>query len=129
MAQILRASGFAVDEAVEGEAAIIHLKTHLVDLVLLDLNMPGSDGFAVLGYLQEHRRNLPVILLSGMALNKIQTKMHGLPSRELPPLLIKPIDPQQLLGLIDLQLNGELPADRSDAPDLADDANSPQCDE
>ena len=68
--------------------------------------MPGSDGFDVLSYLQEHRRALPVILLSGMELNKIQHKMHGLPTPELPPLLIKPIDLQQLLGLLELQLSG-----------------------
>ena len=76
--------------------------------MLLDLNMPGSDGFDVLSYLQEHRRSLPVILLSGMPLNQIQHKMHGLVTPELPPLLLKPIDPQQLLGLIDLQMSDEV---------------------
>jgi len=35
--------------------------------------------------------------------------MHVLPTRELPPLLIKPVDPQQLLSIIELQLNGQLP--------------------
>jgi CheY-like chemotaxis protein len=71
--------------------------------------MPGADGFEVLSYLQEHRRALPVILLSGMPLNQIQHKIHRLPTPELPPLLLKPIDPQQLLGLLDLQLSGDLP--------------------
>ncbi|MDB5173264.1 MAG: response regulator [Phycisphaerales bacterium] len=109
LAHFLRNSGFAVDEADDGDAAIAHLKEKACDLILLDLNMPGADGFAVLGYLQEHRRALPVILLSGMPLNRIQHKMHNLPTPELPPLLIKPIDPEQLLGLVDLQLSGELP--------------------
>lgn len=108
LAQFLRSSGFAVDEAADGNAAIDHVKNNRVDLVLLDLNMPGSDGFDVLGYLQEHRRSLPVILLSGMPLSKIQHRMHFLKTPELPPLLIKPIDPEQLLGLVDLQLSGEL---------------------
>jgi DNA-binding response OmpR family regulator len=72
--------------------------------------MPDVDGFEVLGYLQQHRRALPVILLSGMPLNKIQHKIHTLPSPELPPLLIKPIDPDQLLSILDLQLSGELPS-------------------
>lgn len=108
LAHFLRANGFTVDEASDGDAAIVHVKSNSCDLVLLDLNMPGSDGFEVLGYLQEHRRSLPVILLSGMALSKIQHKIHALPTPELPPLLIKPIDPQQLLGLLDLQLSGEL---------------------
>jgi CheY-like chemotaxis protein len=109
LAHFLRGQGYAVDEAGDGDAAILHLKHREVDLVLLDLQMPGVDGFHVLKYMQEHRRSLPAILLSGMPLHQIQHKMHALPTPELPPLLIKPIDPGQLLGVVELQLNGQLP--------------------
>jgi len=108
LAQFLQSAGFSVKEASDGDGAIVHLKNHPVDLMLLDLNMPGSDGFDVLSYLQEHRRSLPVILLSGMPLNQIQHKMHGLLTPELPPLLLKPIDPDQLLGLVELQLSDQM---------------------
>jgi DNA-binding response OmpR family regulator len=114
LAHFMRDNGFTVDEASDGDAAIVHVKNNACDLVLLDLNMPGADGFEVLSYLQEHRRALPVILLSGMALSKIQHKIHALPTPELPPLLIKPIDPHQLLGLVDLQLSGQFPSTASD---------------
>jgi CheY-like chemotaxis protein len=110
LAHFLRGSGYSVDEAGDGESALLHLKHRPVDLVLLDLHMPQVDGFAVLGYLQEHRRSLPVILLSGMPLHRIQNRIHNLPSPELPPLLIKPIDPDQLLGILDLQLSGGISA-------------------
>jgi DNA-binding response OmpR family regulator len=76
--------------------------------MLLDLQMPDTDGFAVLSYVQEHRRSLPVILLSGMPPHKIQHKMNVLRERELPPLMLKPIDPEQLLGVVELQLSGAL---------------------
>jgi CheY-like chemotaxis protein len=109
LAHFLRGQGYAVDEAADGDAAILHLKHRPVDLMLLDLQMPEIDGFGVLSYVQEHRRSLPVILLSGMPLHQIQHKMHVLPTRELPPLLIKPVDPDQLLGVVELQLNGQLP--------------------
>jgi DNA-binding response OmpR family regulator len=109
LAHFLRRSGYTVDESGDGEAAILHIKHRPVDAVLLDLNMPDVDGFAVLTYLQEHRRALPVILLSGMPLDRIQHKIKVLPTPELPPLLLKPIDPDQLLTLLDLQLRGELP--------------------
>ena len=92
-----------------GVVAILHVQHRHVDAVLLDLHMPDVDGFDVLGYLQKHRRALPVILMSGMPLNKIQHKIHALPVPELPPLLIKPIDPDQLLGILELQLNGVIP--------------------
>lgn len=109
LAHFLRRSGYTVDEAGDGEAAILHIKHRPVDAVLLDLNMPDVDGFGVLTYLQEHRRALPVILLSGMSLDRIQHKINSLPTPELPPLLIKPIDPDQLLTILELQLSGQLP--------------------
>lgn len=110
LGHFLRNSGYDVDEAGGGEAAILHLKHRTVDLVLLDLQMPDVDGFDVLTYMQEHRRALPIILLSGMPLDDIQHKMHVLPEPELPPLLLKPIDPEQLLGVVELQLSGEFPS-------------------
>jgi two-component system, NtrC family, sensor kinase len=109
LAHILRISGYAVDEVSDGDAAILHLKHRQVDAVLLDLHMPGVDGFEVLSYLQEHRRALPVVLLSGMPLDRIQHKIHSLPTPELPPLMIKPINPDQLLNVLELQLTGQLP--------------------
>ena len=108
LAHFLRRAGYDVDEAADGDAAILHMKHREVDAMLLDLNMPDTDGFGVLSYVQEHRRALPVILLSGMPLHKIQHRIHSLPNPELPPLLIKPIDTDQLLGVLELQLSGQL---------------------
>jgi len=109
LAHFLRNNDFSIDEAADGESAVQLLQLRPVDLLILDLQMPGKDGFHVLSYLQKHRPGLPVILLSGMPIDEIQDRVHLLPSRELPPLLIKPVDPSQLLELIDLELAGELP--------------------
>ena len=109
LAHLLRREGYEVDEAGDGESALHHLKHRSVDLLLLDLNMPELDGFGVLTYLQKHRPGLPVILLSGMPVDQIQHKMHGLPKHELPPLFIKPVDPDQLLQVVELELSGEMP--------------------
>jgi CheY-like chemotaxis protein len=109
LAHLLRRAGYEVDEAADGQSSVEALKHRTIDLMLLDLNMPEMDGFGVLTYVQKHRPGLPVILLSGMPLDQIQHKMHRLPSPELPPLFIKPVDPDQLLQMIDLQLSGELP--------------------
>ncbi len=110
IARWLQSSGYMVHEAEDGEAALEMLRELQVDLVLLDLNMPQVDGFGVLTYLQEHRRSLPVIVLSGMQPNKIQNGIHKLPTHELPPLLMKPIDADQLLGVVALALEGGFPA-------------------
>lgn len=108
LALFLRQSGFQVNEVCDGTAAIQHIKQRPVNLLLLDLQMPAGDGFTVLKYIQEHHASLPVILLSGMSLDQIQHKMHSLPKPELPPLLLKPVDPDQLLQVVDLQLSGDL---------------------
>lgn len=111
LAHYLRRAGYLVDEASDGDSALRYLKSRRADLVLLDLHMPaaGSDGFDVLNYIQQRRRGMPVILLSGMPPDQIQHKMHNLQTRELPPLLLKPVDPEQLLQVVDLHLAGQLP--------------------
>jgi CheY-like chemotaxis protein len=109
LSHFLRGNEFTVDEAADGESAVQLLQLRQLDLLVLDLQMPGKDGFYVLTYVQKHRPGLPVILLSGMPIEDIEDKIHLLPSRELPPLLLKPVDAIQLLELIDMELAGELP--------------------
>src|SRR5882724_1444933 len=104
----LRRAGYAVDEAGDGKSALAHLQNREFDLLLLDLQMPGMNGFDVLKYLQSHRRGLPVILMSGMPVDQIEMKMHGLPSQELPTLFLKPIELEQLLQVLELQLSGQM---------------------
>jgi CheY-like chemotaxis protein len=107
LCSFLRQNGYDVAEAGDGQQVLLHLKQCKVDLLLLDLNMPGGDGFEVLKYLQKHRRALPVVLLSGMPLDQIQHRMQRLPEQQLPPLLIKPIDPEQLIQVVEYQLSGQ----------------------
>lgn len=109
LGHFLRRSGYAVDEAADGKAAMEHLQNRESDLLLLDLQMPGMSGFEVLSYLQKHRRGLPVILMSGMPPDEIQLQMHGLPTKELPTLFLKPIDIDQLMQVVELQLSGQMP--------------------
>lgn len=109
LATYLRRQGYDVHECPDGESAIKYVKSHEIDVMLLDLQMPGINGFDVLSYLQEHRRGLPVILLSGMPVDQIQQEIHSLPTHELPPLFLKPVDLDQLIQVLELQLTGQLP--------------------
>jgi len=114
VAHFLRREGYDVDEADDGRSAIEHLRNRTIDLLLLDLQMPGVDGFDVLAYVQHNRPGLPVVLISGLAPDQIQGQIRFLPRPELPPLLIKPVDLDQLLQLIDMQINGTLPRTSAD---------------
>lgn len=117
LAHFLRASGYKVDEAGDGKSALYFLRHRRVDLLLLDLQMPEVDGFDVLNYVGEHRKALPVILMSGMKPDEIQREMYNLNTRELPPLLMKPVDPRTLVDMVEMHLAGQLPAPGELAPD------------
>ena len=62
----LRANCYDVDCAGDGMSAIAGAKHDKPDLILLDVGMPGPDGFKVLERLKadEHLASIPVILLS-----------------------------------------------------------------
>ena len=60
-----RLGGFRTRRAFGGSQAIAILQRELVDCVILDLKMPGLNGFAVLGELQDRRIDVPVIVYTG----------------------------------------------------------------
>ncbi|GAB6127236.1 sigma-54-dependent transcriptional regulator [Humidesulfovibrio idahonensis] len=63
---ILEDEGFAVAEADSGEAGLEQLDSgEAVDLVFLDIWLPGQDGLGVLERIRETRPDLPVIMISG----------------------------------------------------------------
>ena len=59
----LKASGYGVLTANEGQAAIEQVQTEEPDLVVLDIIMPGLDGFETLKQIRAVSR-IPVIILS-----------------------------------------------------------------
>jgi len=60
----LRAAGFATTVAATGPDALEHALGGTFDLVLLDIGLPGIDGFEVLRRLRERDTTLPVIMLT-----------------------------------------------------------------
>lgn len=68
---ILDADGFHVFSAADGENALAILKSNQMDLILLDVMMPGTSGLELLmeirtGSLKSHRE-VPVIMITAMA--------------------------------------------------------------
>jgi DNA-binding response OmpR family regulator len=66
LARSLTAEGHSVVSAASGSSALSLLDEHTVDLVLLDLVMPGQSGFTVLSALNERESSPPVIVISGV---------------------------------------------------------------
>lgn len=68
---LLKRDGFNVKIATRGEEAIKILEESIPSLILLDLVMPGMDGFAVIHALRskEQWTNIPVVALTGKSLS------------------------------------------------------------
>lgn len=66
--QKLGKEGYDVVEAAEGEAGVVKMAEEKPDLVLLDLILPGIDGFEVLRRIKENVEiaSVPVIILSNL---------------------------------------------------------------
>ncbi|GJM43108.1 MAG: hypothetical protein DHS20C20_33900 [Ardenticatenaceae bacterium] len=66
LARRLEKVGHAVVEAESGRIALDKLDTHCIDIILLDIMMPGMSGFDLLLLLKEDTalRNIPVIIIS-----------------------------------------------------------------
>ena len=57
--------GYTVHLAEDGEQGLTMFRSHPADVVLVDLNMPKVDGFAVLDILSKEAPDTPVIVISG----------------------------------------------------------------
>ena len=68
MTQHMEKEGFEVVGVVDGEEALKRLETEKPDLVLLDLILPGIDGFEVLAKIKQDPSltSIPVIILSNL---------------------------------------------------------------
>ena len=77
LAAILSAEGYQVRTADSGELALASVADSLPELILLDIRMPGRDGFEVLRRLkaQERSRNIPVILTT--AFTETESRVEG----------------------------------------------------
>jgi two-component system, chemotaxis family, CheB/CheR fusion protein len=62
---VLRRLGAGVDVAANGDIARAVVETSRPDVMLCDLGLPGMDGYALLGKLEECGATYPVIAISG----------------------------------------------------------------
>jgi signal transduction histidine kinase/CheY-like chemotaxis protein len=68
--QFLEGEPYEVTAAADGEEALVAIARRPPDIILLDLLMPGVDGFAVIEHLQQstHGRAIPIIVLTAKSL-------------------------------------------------------------
>lgn len=94
--RMLQNLGHAVLEAADGATATSLYKESLPDLILLDIVMPGKDGFETLIDIRSlHAQAKAIMMTASRGISvELQSQLGGFLS--IPPLLLKPIDSQTL---------------------------------
>lgn len=90
----LRREGFEVVQAYDGETALRRLQSEQPDVIVLDVNLPGMDGFTVCKRIRE-LVDTPIILLT--VRGDENDIVHGL-SIGADDYIIKPFSPRQLVA-------------------------------
>jgi len=95
----LEANNYEVIAAHDGEEALTKAEGEAPDLILLDVMMPGIDGFQVLRKLRRNpaMRDIPVVMLTAKGESKSIFKAQDMFVTD---YLIKPIDSQELLSTV-----------------------------
>lgn len=99
MTEILSKHGYQVVTAENGEDGIAKAKAELPDLVLMDVVMPGLNGYQATRALtrDEATKNIPVIVCTSKG--QETDKIWGLRQGAL-DYLVKPVNPEELLAKI-----------------------------
>jgi len=91
--------GYEVVKATSGEEALGKLSGNKIDLILLDVMMPGMDGFEVIRRVRQDDKNrlLPIILVT--ALRETEDRVKGIEAG-CDDFLSKPVDKMELLARV-----------------------------
>ena len=99
----LRAHGFTTSVASDGRTARASARSGEFDLMILDIGLPGMDGFEVLRSLRAERCTIPVIVLT--ARDSVQDTVAGLEGGA-DDYMPKPFRFEELLARVRLRLAG-----------------------
>jgi DNA-binding response OmpR family regulator len=97
----LRAAGYVTTVVTDGVAAVGYARGDEVDLVILDLGLPGQDGLSVLAQLRARGERMPVIVLT--ARDAVPDRVAGL-DQGADDYLTKPFSFEELLARVRARL-------------------------
>ncbi|MEK4882915.1 MULTISPECIES: response regulator transcription factor [Paenibacillus] len=96
----LQKEGYHILKVSDGRAAVQAIESQTIDLAILDIMMPGLDGYEVTRHIREHY-HLPIIFLSAKTsdLDKITGLVMGADD-----YMTKPFNPMELVARVNSQL-------------------------
>jgi two-component system copper resistance phosphate regulon response regulator CusR len=111
LAKALRERAYAVDVAADGESAFASATSNDYDVIVLDVMLPGRDGFSVCHELRRFGSPVPILMLT--ARDEVESRVAGLDIGA-DDYLVKPFDLRELLARV------RALARRSERPPLPD---------
>ena len=102
----LEDAGFRGVGVYDGQEAIAAIQQQPPVALILDIKMPGVDGYGVIRWVKRHpvHRRLPIIVLTATKLLRID---HQLPGHSEPLVTVpKPCPPEQLVAAVRERLHG-----------------------
>ena len=96
---LLTSAGYEVIEAVTGEEGVASAETHRPDLILMDIQLPGLDGYEATRRIKANPalRQIPVIVVTSYALSGDEVKAFD---AGCDAYVSKPFSPRELLAKI-----------------------------
>lgn len=92
---VLRANGYEIDFALDGEVGADHIMDNSYDLILLDIMLPKYDGYELLEYAKTE--NIPVIFIT--AKGEIKDRVKGL-NMGADDYIVKPFEMEELIARV-----------------------------
>jgi CheY-like chemotaxis protein len=109
--EYLRGAGWDVGAAQTGDEALVIAPVYLPDVIVMDLCMPGLDGFQTMLRLKVDPRTarIPIVVLTGLAEGRSAKRAMRVGARF---VLIKPCTADELRAVME----ASIPSSRSDPP-------------
>ena len=93
LTDILRLEGYSVASSANGQAAVEHVRTNQIDLMIVDLRMPGMDGLEVVQVVNQLAPDVEIVLLTAhastdTAIQALRLRIHDYLQKPAPPAQI-----------------------------------------
>ncbi|MBI5208890.1 MAG: response regulator [Elusimicrobia bacterium] len=122
LGSVLSRSGHTIMQATDGPSALARIEKGDVDLVLLDIRLPGMDGVQILRKIREDRESLPVIMVTGYGSVESAVEVMKLGASQ---YLAKPFSNKELVDKVTTALQATGGARAAAAPGPMDEPAPP----
>lgn len=104
VSETLESQGYQLFTVASGEDALILLESHQdIDVILLDIMMPGLDGFEVLEILRANPETQAIKVIMLTAMNRVEDKVKAFSAGAV-DFIVKPFEKGELIARLETQL-------------------------